>query len=458
MSVKQVQSSLSFFQAIRIISLGILLVIIACQTPKSKERLALADGIENSIKTEMLNVWYPRAVDSVYGGFLSTFTYDWKATGLQDKMIVTQARHTWSNSLASKLYPENPVYKKSANHGFLFLRDVMWDKTYGGFYNLVDRDGNPKEKIKTAYGNAFAIFALSAYYGASGDTSALQLVKKSFDWLEKFSHDPIHKGYYQHLQRNGEIILRPDTIPSTSDLGYKDQNSSIHLLEAFTELYQVWPDPLVKERLAEMLLLIRDTMVSEKGFLILFFRPDWTPVSFRDSSKEVIERHSNLDHVSFGHDVETAYLMLEASHVLGIENDKLTHTIAKKMIDHSLDKGWDKNVGGFYDEGYYFKDSVDISILRVTKNWWAQAEGLNTLLLMSDLYPSDASDYFGNFKLMWQYININLIDHQHGDWFQGGLDKQPEMKTELKGHIWKGNYHQFRSLSNCVKRLRGERH
>lgn len=125
-----------------------IIMIVGCGKPTSKERLALADVIENSIQTELLNVWYPRAVDSVHGGFLSTFTYDWKPTGSQDKMIVTQARHIWSNSKASKLYPDNPVFKKSANHGFLFLRDVMWDKTYGGFYNLVDRPGHPKEEIK----------------------------------------------------------------------------------------------------------------------------------------------------------------------------------------------------------------------------------------------------------------------------------------------------------------------
>jgi mannobiose 2-epimerase len=124
------------------------------------------------------------------------------------------------------------------------------------------------------------------------------------------------------------------------------------------------------------------------------------------------------------------------------------------MIDHSLAKGWDNAVGGFYDEGYYFKHSTDIAIIRDTKNWWAQAEGLNTLLLMADLYPQDPQNYYDKFKLMWQYISTYLIDHEHGDWYSGGLDKQPELKTALKGHIWKGNYHQFRSLSNCVKALR----
>ena len=61
--------------------------------------------------------------------------------------------------------------------------------------------------------------------------------------------------------------------------------------------------------------------------------------------------------------------------------------VAKKMVDHALQNGWDDSVGGFYDEGYYFKDKEGITITHDTKNWWAQAEGLNTLLMMADLFP-----------------------------------------------------------------------
>jgi mannobiose 2-epimerase len=202
-----------------------------------------------------------------------------------------------------------------------------------------------------------------------------------------------------------------------------------------------------------MLVLIRDTIVTPKGYLTLFFHPDWKPVSFADSSEEVIINHHQLDHVSFGHDVETAYLMLEASHVLGLENDTTTMRIAKKMVDHALRNGWDSSVGGFYDEGYYFKNKPAITIIRDTKNWWAQAEGLNTLLLMADLYPNDEMQYFTKFEILWKYANTYLIDHENGDWYAGGLDKQPEMKTALKGHIWKACYHQYRSLENCIQRL-----
>jgi mannobiose 2-epimerase len=412
--------------------------------------------MDRSIKTELLNKWYPQSTDSLYGGFLSTYTYDFKPTGPQDKFIVTQARHIWTTAKAAQLYPGVAYYLNCSKHGYYFLRDVMWDKTYGGFYNLVDRKGNDKSNPKApkdAYGNAFAIYALSAYYKASGDTGSLSFVKKAFLWLENHSHDPAYKGYYQHLKRDGTPVIRDETIPSNSDMGYKDQNSSIHLLEAFTELYGVWPDELVRQRLQEMLYLIRDKITTKKGYLTLFFKPDWTPVSFRDSSESSILKHKNLDHVSFGHDVETAFLMLEASHALGLKNDAETMTIGKKMVDHALRNGWDAALGGFYDEGYYFKGSDTISIIFDHKNWWAQAEGLNTLLLMADHFPNDPMHYYDKFKKLWGYIQVYLIDHVNGDWYEEGLDKEPQRKTALKGHIWKGTYHTFRALSNCVKRL-----
>lgn len=435
----------------------LVLILASCSEPET-----ISDQIETSLKKNLLDTWYPASIDKEHGGFLSTFTYDFKPTGDQRKMIVTQARHTWTNAKAAARYPDVKHFREGARHGYEFLRDVMWDSTYGGFYWLVERDGVPvkDDSLKTAYGNAFGLFALSAYYQSFGDPQALQFAKQTFEWLERNSHDHEHKGYFQHLARNGTPIFRDRNTVSTSDLGYKDQNSSIHLLEAFTELYQVWPDPLVRERLREMLFIIRDQVVTPEGYLALFLQRNWTPVSFYNEPDSIIEKHRYLDHVSFGHDVETAYLMIEASTVLGIQNDSTTHRIAKKMVDHALKYGWDENdsTGSFYDEGYYFKDRPGVTITHDTKNWWAQAEGMNTLLLMSQLYPGDKMNYYEKFVKAWRYIDLNLVDHEHGDWYAGGLDKQPQMTTELKGHIWKACYHQYRALANCVDMLNTKPH
>ena len=382
------------------------------------ERRQIAMAMEQSLKHDLLNIYYPRSLDTVYGGFLSTFTFDFKPTGNQEKMIVTQSRHTWTNSKAALRYPEKLYYRRDATAGFHFLADVMWDKQYGGFYTLVTRNGEilPGDPAdKNAYGNAFAIYSLAAYYQLTRNDTALTLAKKTFYWLEAHSHDPLYKGYFQHMKRNGEPIRRTMNTPATAETGYKDQNSSIHLLEALTELYEVWKDPLVRERLQEMLFLIRDTIITQRGNLGLFFTWDWKPVSVKDSSRDFILHHHNLDYISFGHDVETAYLMMEASEALGFKNDTVTLMIGKKLVDHALKNGWDNQVGGFYDEGFYFNGDTAITILKETKNWWAQAEGLNSLLMMSDYFPHDPNQYFEKFKTLWTYTQTYLIDHKWGD-------------------------------------------
>ncbi len=430
------------------------------QSLSASERQTLARQIEQSFQQQLLNRWYPLAIDREKGGFLTSFTYDWKPTGNQDKMIVTQARHTWLPAKAAQLYPEMPYLQEAARHGFAFLRDAMWDRTYGGFYTWVTREGKPKnlEDLKTAYGNAFGIYALAAYYQLSGDTTALGLAKRGFQWLEAHSHDPVHKGYFQNLRRDGSPAHLGKSTGAKADLdgelSYKDQNSSIHLLEAFTELYAVWPDSLLRTRLEEMLTLIRDTIVTNKGYLTLFLTPDWQPISYRDSAEAIRKVHEAIDHVSFGHDIETAYLMQEAAHTLELEPDTRTPVIAKKMVDHTLRNGWDANTGGIYDRGYYYRDKNEITILSEDKIWWAEAEAMNTLLLMADQYPNDPLRYGEKFKQQWTYIQQYLIDPTYGGWYEGGLDKEPGRKTGLKAHAWKAAYHDGRTLMNCLQHLR----
>jgi len=439
-----------------IISIFLIVLLFNYKGASAQTRSVIAAEMRNSMVNKLLKQWYPRSIDSVNGGFLSTFSYDFHPVGNQDKMIVTQARHVWSNSKAAQLFPDVKYYAEGARQGYTFLKNVLWDQQYGGFYTYTDRKGKVKESnfaIKETYGNAFALYALAAFYQQSRDTSVLNMAKKSFMWLEVHSHDPEYKGYFQHMERDGTPIKRPQNLNANVELGYKDQNTSIHLLEAFTELYQVWPDTLLRTRLQEMLTLLTDKIINKKGYLKLFFQPDWTPVSLQDSSVVAIEKYKSIDHVSFGHDVETAYLMLEAAHVLGMKDNTAILKLGKKMLDHALDNGWDNQLGGFYDEGFYYKGKPGMTILADTKNWWAQAEGLNTLLIMDQYYPNDQHKYYNKFLKLWTYVQTYLIDQEHGDWYQGGLDKQPQYKTALKGQIWKGTYHTLRAFMNCIAQL-----
>src|SRR5680860_911699 len=222
---------------------------ISCSQQKNENQV-LIDELDNSLRTEILDVWYPLTIDSVYGGFLSNFTFDWQPRGPQNKMIVTQTRHLWTLSQAALFY-NSDEYRKIADHAFLFLKDKMWDKEYGGFYTTLNSEGIPGETefggAKMAYGNSFGIYALTAYYNLTGNEEALELAKNTFLWLEKYSHDPVHLGYFNNVQRTGSPLSEggmeaspvsvPEEMPNYQRISQKDQNTSIHLLEAFTELY-----------------------------------------------------------------------------------------------------------------------------------------------------------------------------------------------------------------------------
>ena len=423
-----------------------------CTSNHKKEMQLLAGELDSSLKNDLLKAWYPIAIDTVYDGFLSDFAYDWQPAGTQDKMLVTQARHIWTTSSAAMFYKDRK-YLDIARHGYHFLKERMWDSVAGGFYMLLTRDGSqavPAGSLnKNAYSNAFAIYALSAYYKCSGDTTALQLAGRTFSWLDEHCHDPLWK---EPSMPQGSSAMITSTAARTD---WKDQNSSIHILEALTALYSCLPDSLLKERLSEMLCLVRDSFAGDKGYLVQFMQRNWVPVSYRDSAAAVREANSFLDHVSFGHDVEAAYLMLEASHALGLEKDEKTLLMAKKMVDHAMARGWDASKGGFYNEGYYLKPGDEISIIDSSKVWWVQAEGMNSLLLMSRLFPRE-NRYFKAFRKQWEYIKTWLIDHEHGGWYANGLDSHYGSKKTPKGSIWKVNYHDSRALMNCIRMLKNE--
>ena len=434
----------------------LLLVGSSTHTVSAQSESALHRSLDSAWNS-LLTVWYPRALDTVYGGYRANFEYDWQPSPQQDKMIVTQARHLWTTTQAARQYPEQPLYARAAQHGFEFLRDHLWNKKYGGFYWIVDQKGIPlpsaTNELMRTYGQAFGIYALAAYARYRRDEESLALAQQAFAWLDEHAHDDTYGGYVATLTEEGNPL---DQLSGSSgqlppQAFYKDQNTSIHLLEAFTELYRIWPDPHLRHRLHEMLSLVRDTMVTDVGYLRLYFLPDWTPVSYRDSSEHLREANYALDHVSFGHDIETAFLLLEASEALYGDADDTTHYVAKQLVDHTLAFGFDPKRSGIYDRGYYLPDSTSVTIIDDKKAWWAQAEGLNTLYLYAQLHPQNPV-YRRAFDLLWHYTKTFVMDAEYGGWYEAGIDTYPAARKKPKGQAWKGNYHNGRALMRLLER------
>jgi mannobiose 2-epimerase len=436
-----------------------LIVFFHCSEPQqSQEPVSVQISAEI---VHLLNAWYPRAVDESNGGFHPVWTWNWEDRDDGKKGIVTQARHTWSAAQAAMRFPARPHFRQAAETGYQFLRSVLWDSVYGGFYEyredpVEDHQIQGVDDTKRTYGNAFGIYALSAYFELTGDTSALLIAQKTFYWLESHAYDPEYGGYFNHLKRSGlpaHLDFPPRKIGSEDGIGWKDYNSSIHILEAYTGLYRIWPDSLLNKKLTELFIRIRDGFVTERGFLHLFFQSDWTPVSYRDSSETVRNSRLYFDHVSFGHDLETAYLLIEAAKVLGLPEDPAFQSKTRLMVDHAIRYGWDNRHGGFFESAYYLKGNSLPTIVDRQKTWWVQAEALNALLLMAGRYPEDPK-YRSYFEKQWQYIKKYLIDQEYGGWYSDGLDHNRKARKYLKGHHWKASYHDLRALLNCEEMLR----
>jgi mannobiose 2-epimerase len=442
-------------------SLPLILGLLSCQQSSPPNPLSSLETSEfrQSLEEQVLFVWYPRIIDTVHGGYISDWEYDWTPSARQTKFIVSQARGLWTAAKALEFYPNNEDFKRAAAHGLEYFRDVMWDQDYGGFHtNAPDFAREEELQYKIAYGNAFGIYALSQYAKVSGSEAAQALALQTFHWLEESAYDSVHGGYFNQITREGISAASPDYEPalfppaSWGDPSWKDQNTSIHLLEAFSTLYEVAPEPLVKERLEEMLLIVRDQMVHENGYLRLNFTRDLEPISYRDSGRAVVQERLRWDHVSFGHDIETAYLLLEAAHVLGWHEDEQTERVAKKLVDHTLATGFAENYQGILEGGYYFEPGGPIEILNGHKTWWAQIEALNSLLLMAQKYPEEPL-YAEAFVKMWEYCQSNFIDQTHGGWYSSGLDQEPEVRTQKKASAWKSAYHTARGMMNIVQAL-----
>ena len=445
---------------------GIFILTIAIQLPgcKSSQNSSYLGvnvrDIESALNDHLHN-FYPRIIDTIHGGYWTNFEYDWTRSKDQDKMLVSQARGLWTASRAAEVFPDNKVYRMAADHGFNFLTKHMWDEKNGGFcqYYFTDSLIKTDPSFKLIYGNSFALYALSEYARINKSDSALNWVKKAFTWLEDNAHDPLNLGYFN-------IVLPGKPIPPVdsssaglirrinwSGADQKDQNTSIHLMEALTATCLVLPDSLVKARLSEMLTLVRDTMTDPEGYLHLYFSRTWEKVSHRDSSKQFILTHLGKDHVSFGHNIETAYLLVDASEKLFGKPDEKTLSVSKKLLDHTLANGFDKNYMGVFDKGYLFPGERTIEIVDSTKTWWAQAEAWHALALFNKLYPKETL-YATAFEHMWNYIQKDVIDHQYGGWYNSGVDISPANKKFRKAHAWKSCYHDGRALFQVLSYAR----
>ncbi|BAM05314.1 AGE family epimerase/isomerase [Phycisphaera mikurensis] len=385
------------------------------------------------------------AVDREHGGFHTDLDNGWTPTPSPVKTLVYQSRVIWTLAQAARQRPGAVDEAEAlARHGLELLAGPLSDPREGGFFWSIDTSaaGEPDAEAgqKHLYGVSFAVYAAANAARTLGDAAALELAKDGFRWIERVARDPDHRGYREAFLRDGTPILEaPAWDRDGSDVigtayGFKSMNTHLHLMEAYAELHRAWPDPELAERLAELLGLLRDTVTVEPGAMNLFFTPDWRAVPSSGS---------------YGHDLESAYLLLDAAERLGPDEIERTLPVARALADHAIRWGLDPEHGGVFDAGPAFGPPTS-----ETKVWWAQAEAAHALLLMDDLFGDETPAYRDAFAATWAFSVDHLIDHRLGGWRWSTAADGTPAGPEGKANAWKGPYHTVRAMFNVADRLR----
>ncbi|RAK07883.1 mannobiose 2-epimerase [Halanaerobium saccharolyticum] len=385
-----------------------------------------ADSVTKE-KDNLLTFWLNNSIDKDYGGFYGEVSVSNKAQTKADKALILNSRILWSFANAYR-EDKNPDYLKMADRAYDYLLANFEDKKYGGFYWLLNYLGKVKENKKQIYGQAFCIYAFSEYYRATDNEDALKKAVDLFALIEDRSYDPEYRGYFEAYNRDWSAA--DDMSLSEKDMNVaKSMNTHLHILEAYTNLYRVWPDPGLESKLKELIEVVLNNIVDQNQFRFkLFFDQDWT------SKSEI---------VSYGHDIEGSWLLYEAAEVLGEQVVlDIAEDYALKMAAQVLKEGTAEDGSIYYEfeSGKLDKD----------RHWWPQAEAVVGFINAYQL--SGEEDFIQAASKGWDYIVKNIVDQENGGWYWL-VSEQGKAASKAKINAWKSPYHSSRACYEIINRI-----
>jgi len=389
-----------------------------------------ADMKEDMVE-KLLPYWRNTTPDKTNGGYVLADDIQGRGTATE-KQIVTQSRLIWTFShVHLKGYSdENRDYLKAAEHGYRFLLEHFRDKKDGGYFWTTDLSGKVLNDRKIVYGQSFVIYALVEYYRASHDKEALDRAVELYRDLQKHAYDPKNGGWIEHFTRDWQPILTPTPEAIVEVAGFKSANTHLHLMEALTELYEVTLDEAVKKSLEEAVRLNATFFYPKDAGKSCFHRQlDW---------KEVTDPKSAG--LSYGHNVEFAWLMVRAQKVLGVPpawDQFYSH------LNHALKFGYDHERGGVYNRGEDDKPAT-----QTDKVWWVQAEMLAALT--DALLHKASPDYETAVKKLLDFVANFMTDPSDGVWVDT-VAADGKFKSTGKAHNWKANYHDVRAMVKFIE-------
>ncbi|MFL5810743.1 MAG: AGE family epimerase/isomerase [Flavisolibacter sp.] len=378
---------------------------------------------------DILKYWMKFTVDETNGGFFGKIDHSNTVYHEAPKGSVLNSRILWTFSAAYNL-KGNPGYLSMAKRACEYIRKYFIDEEFGGVYWTVDHQGKPLDTKKQIYALSFAVYGLSEFYKAGKDEKVKQAAIKLYRDIVEHSYDAEYGGYIEALSRDWKLM--DDLRLSAKDANEKkSMNTHLHVLEAFSNLYQVWPDEELKQRLIELVNIFLDHIISKKtDHLVLFFDEAWN-----ERSKVI----------SYGHDIEASWLLQEAVEIIG--NDDLKEKVKTRSVE--LAKAAAKGVDE--DGGLWYEFNVEQDHLIREKHSWPQAEAM---IGFFNAWQNTGSERFLKQSLKsWQFVQQYIHDKTCGEWYWGVKSDYTPMKHEDKVGIWKCPYHNSRACIEIVNRI-----
>lgn len=376
----------------------------------------------------ILEFWSMRTIDQKFGGFVGQIDQDGNVITGATKSAVLNTRLLWTFAAAYRVIGSEKL-EQMATRAYDYLVNNFWDKEFGGLFWELDYKGEVVNARKQAYAQGFGVYAFSEFYRTIGNKESLELAKKLFSLIETNFRENQFGGYIEALDREWKPLADMRLSEKDANLP-KSMNTHLHIFEPYTNLYRVWPDNELRERILHLLDIFQTKIVNHQTWHFgLFFEMDWTPKS---------------DIISFGHDIEGAWLLHEAAYEINAtECLKAIQQTALKLVDATLKEGTASDGSLFYEkEG----DHLDTD-----RHWWPQAEAM--VGLMDAWEITDKNQYLTKIAEVWNYIKENVIDYENGEWF-GRIDERgTAISTEDKVGFWKCPYHNTRAMIEMIARI-----
>lgn len=394
----------------------------------------LRQKAKSELLSNILPFWLSHTIDYEHGGFIGQIDNNLTIIPRAAKGVILNARILWTFSRAFRALRQ-PVYRSTAQRAYEYLVRFFWDREFGGVYWMLDCEGRPLDTKKRIYAQAFAVYALAEYFRATGDNDALVQALRLTEKIESAGHDAERGGYFETYER--DWALAADQRLSDVDMDERrSMNTHLHLLEAYATLLRVHQDPIIRARLRELIeIFLTRILDAATNHFLMFFDQQWNPRSRK---------------ISFGHDIEGSWLLVEAAEILG-DPELLSRArqAAVNMAQAVYEQGIDADGGLMYE-------AEPEGIIATDKHWWPQAEAvvgfLNAYQISGRRHFLDAA------QRCWEFIENYIVDHHHGEWFwlvsRSGV---PGVGLDKAGP-WKCPYHNSRACFEVMERLDALQH